>query len=249
MNNYDYKTFYDAIGRTNGWDFSRVKCVTEGAPWEMYLEVAEHATPASLLLDIGTGGGEAALSIAGAVRLLIGIDRSSEMIETAKRNAARAGRAHTRFLQMEAERLVFPDGLFDVVSSRHSEWHAEEIARVLAAGGVFVTQQVGEGDKHQLKEAFGRGQSWGEQPGALQARCCAELEAAGFREIRAFDYTVTEYYETVDDLIFLLTHTPIIPDFGREPDDLRILERYIETHRTDRGIRTTADRFGIIARR
>ncbi|WP_020620899.1 class I SAM-dependent methyltransferase [Paenibacillus daejeonensis] len=249
MKDFDYQTFYDAIGRTNGWDFSQIKCVTEGEAWEMYREVAGQCTPASLLLDIGTGGGEAVLSIADSVRLLVGVDRSAAMIETAQRNAVRAGHAHARFLHMEADHLAFPDAFFDVVSSRHSEWHAGEIARVLASGGTFITQQVSEGDKSNLKEAFGRGQAWGVPPGELQARYVAELRAAGFRDIRTFEFSITEYYETAEDLIFLLKHTPIIPNFGREPDDSRVLHQFIETYRTDRGIRTNADRFGIIARR
>lgn len=29
MNSSEYKAFYDQVGKINGWDFSRVKCVLE----------------------------------------------------------------------------------------------------------------------------------------------------------------------------------------------------------------------------
>ena len=39
--------------------------------------------------------------------------------------------------------LPFADAMFDVVINRHEEFGAAEAARVLKAGGVFITQQVG----------------------------------------------------------------------------------------------------------
>lgn len=114
--------------------------------------------------------------------------------------------------------------------------------------GVFLTQQVRECDKANLVQAFGRGQSL-RPDGSLKEQYTKELQLAGFRNIHYAEYDAVEYYEREEDLIFLLKHTPIIPRFGQEEDDFRILQQFISDHRTDRGIRTNAARFMMIARR
>ncbi|WP_018756326.1 class I SAM-dependent methyltransferase [Paenibacillus terrigena] len=249
MNEQEYRQFYDQVGAMNGWDFSRMKVVSEGIQWDLYQEVTRVCRKSDLLLDIGTGGGEALLAIADAVLLAIGIDCSSGMMKTAENNLRQAGKSNVRFHQMDAERLVFPDRLFNIVSCRHSEFHAQEVARVLADDGIFFTQQVSERDKWNLKQAFGRGQSWGISDGTLQRRYIQELRDAGLKDIQVYEYNATDYYESVQDLLFLLKHTPIIPNFGQDEMDYTILHQFVEEHQYDRGIRTNSERFMIVARK
>ncbi|WP_090648250.1 class I SAM-dependent methyltransferase [Paenibacillus sp. UNC496MF] len=247
MTNKDDRSFYERTGARNGWNFSAVRAVAEGEAWQYAEEVRARCGPEDALLDIGTGGGEALLALADDARELVGIDRAAGMIETAKRNAELSGRRNVRFLRMDAERLAFPDGGFDVVCCRHAPFHAGEVARVLKPGGVFVTQQVGEGNKRNLVAAFGRG--WQEAPpGTLLRRCVRELRAAGFADVRSFRYDAAEYYRSAEDLMFLLKHAPIIPDFGERDEDFEVLARFAEEHRTGKGIRTNAERMLIVAR-
>lgn len=248
MQEFDYLRFYEKVGQVNGWDFSRVKCTSEGVEWDLYQEVAQRCDQSDLLLDIGTGGGEALLTIAQAALALIGIDQSAGMIETANRNARLSGRKNIRFLQMNADKLQFPEQLFNLVSCRHSPFNAAEAARVLAKGGFFLTQQVSEADKTNLAQTFGRGQSMNAD-GTLKMKYVAQLQDAGFCDIQSFDYDATEYYETVEDLMFLLRNTPIIPGFGQSPNDFERLQHFIEQYQTDKGIQTNAKRFMIIARK
>lgn len=86
MNELEYKNFYDKVGRVNGWDFSKIKCETVGDSWDFYGEVKERCKLSDTLLDVGTGGGENVLNIASSAKLLIGIDNSNGMIETAQSN-------------------------------------------------------------------------------------------------------------------------------------------------------------------
>ena len=86
MNELEYKSFYNKVGRLNGWDFSKIKCETVGDTWDFYSEVKERCKPSHILLDVGTGGGENVLNIASSVKLLIGIDNSNGMIATAHSN-------------------------------------------------------------------------------------------------------------------------------------------------------------------
>ncbi|MCP3793512.1 MULTISPECIES: class I SAM-dependent methyltransferase [Paenibacillus] len=249
MNSIEYKEFYNKIGKINGWNFSHVKCISEGVKWDFYNEVAKTCKKSDILLDIGTGGGEAILSIADSALLLVGIDHSTGMIETATKNSAESDIANVRFLQMDAENLNFPENFFNVISSRHSCFYAKEIAKVLVKGGMFLTQQVSENDKLNIKEAFGRGQAWGAKKDSLKAQYITELSDAGFKDIQSFEFNATEYYQTPADLIFLLKHTPIIPNFGEEEIDFQILQQFILDNQTELGIRTNSERFMVIARK
>jgi SAM-dependent methyltransferase len=247
MTPFDDRAFYEKAGTCNGWDFSKVNCVSAGTPTDLYAEVRKLCKKSDLLLDIGAGGGEAVLATAEAVLLVVGIDRSRAMIDTAMKNGAESGLPNVRFLWMDADKLEFPESLFQLVSCRHSPFSAREIARVLVKGGTFLTQQVSETDKANLKQAFGRGQGFGMKPGGLKQRYLTELREAGFRDIRALDWSVTEYYQTAEDLMFLLKHTPIIPDFGQTEEDFLILRQFVQENQTEQGIRTTSDRFLLIS--
>jgi hypothetical protein len=114
---------------------------------------------------------------------------------------------------------------------------------------VFLTQQVSENDKFNLKQAFGRGQNFEADEGILKARYLSEFAAAGFSDIQSLEYEVTEYYASYEDLVFLLKYTPIIPNFGQIVDDFAVLDKFIEENRTSKGIMTTSKRFMIIVRK
>jgi len=249
MTKIDYKSLYDQVGARNGWDFSKVKCLSEGVAWDYGSEVTRACTGTEALLDIGTGGGEQLLKIAGFVRQAVGIDNSAAMIETARSNGRKANQPDVAFLEMDAEALDFPDRSFQIVICRQAPFEAKEVARVLADDGVFITQQVGGRDKINLIEAFGRGQSSGASINCLQDQYITELNEAGFTDIRSSRYDATEYYRSAEDLIFLLKHAPIIPDFGQAEGDFEVLRQFIEDNRTEQGIRTNAHRFLIVARK
>ncbi|WP_050180467.1 class I SAM-dependent methyltransferase [Domibacillus robiginosus] len=244
MNELD---FYDKVGKTNGWNFSQLQVITEGIEWDFYEEVTKRCRRSDILLDVGTGGGENVLKIASSLLFLVGIDLSGEMIGTAQSNLKNSNVSNVRFSEMSAAHLQFPDGFFDVVSSCHAPFVSAEIARVLKKGGTFLTQQVSEEDKVNIKTAFGRGQSFGELDGMLKEKYIKELKEAGFTKVQSFAYRATEYYQRPEDLIFLLKHTPIIPDFGQCEKDLDILNDFIQCNITEKGIRTNCDRFLIIA--
>ncbi|MBW5448931.1 methyltransferase domain-containing protein [Cohnella sp. CFH 77786] len=249
MDEKEYRNFYDRVGQWNGWDFSKLRCKVEGKTANLYEEVVKVSKRSDVLLDIGTGGGEAILSIHEAALLLVGIDLSSGMIQTANANLKRSGVSNVRFMQMDAGKLDFPERFFDVVSCRHSEFDADQVAKVLSEDGIFLTQQVSEGDKENLKQALGRGQSYGESTGILMRRYIQELSKAGFTEIKWFEYDTVEYYQAPEDLIFLLMHTPIIPDFGQNQKDFEILRAFIAENQNEKGIQTNSKRFVIKARK
>ena len=61
-----------------------------------------------------------------------------------------------------------------------------------------------------------------------------ELISAGFEVVQVREYDVTNYYSTTEDLIFLLKHTPIIPNFGEEEEDFNILQKFIKANSSEK---------------
>ena len=93
------------------------------------------------VLDIGTGSGEPALTIArlvAPVGRVTGIDLSERMIETAEQASRSSDLPNATFKVMDAEALDLPDGCFDLAVSRfgfqiftNPERAAREALRVL----------------------------------------------------------------------------------------------------------------------
>lgn len=249
MREIEYEKFYEKVGRSNGWDFSKIQSSSEGVRWDFYEEVIKRGKKTDILLDIGTGGGENIIRIAPSLFFLIGIDLSKGMLETAIANLKKSNAANVRFFHMAADELQFPTEFFDIVSSCHAPFFSGEVFRVLKKGGLFLTQQVSEADKLNIKKAFGRGQAFDETDGALKERYIRELTNAGFSNIQSFDYDAAEYYQRPSDLIFLLKHTPIIPNFGQDKKDFEILNDFIKNNESEKGIRTNSKRFLLIAQK
>lgn len=101
--------------------------------------------PGDNILDVCTGLGEPAMSIASSIAPLgqvVGVDLSANMTEIARKSAAKRGLRNVDFVTMDAEKLEFPANSFDVAIScfgfqivTDPEAAAKEILRVLKPGG------------------------------------------------------------------------------------------------------------------
>lgn len=102
-------------------------------------------TGRSAVLDVATGPGEPALSIAGLIGpegKVVGTDAVPEMVEAAGREARRRGLHNASFEVAFAESLPFPANIFDAVVSRFGVMFfpspvdsVRECLRVLKPGG------------------------------------------------------------------------------------------------------------------
>ncbi len=117
-----------------------------GADLEHLATLAQRHKPARVL-DLGCGGGHAAFAIAPFAGQVVAYDMSVEMLSAVARTAADKGLRNIVTRQGVAEKLPFPDGGFDMVTTRFSAHHWQDFAaglrearRVIKDGGhaVFI---------------------------------------------------------------------------------------------------------------
>ena len=90
--------------------------------------------PGMRVLDVASGPGEPALSIAAAIApdgQVTATDLTPEMLASAEENARARGVANIAFQQADAESLPFPDGSFDAVTCRFGAMLFPDIHKAL----------------------------------------------------------------------------------------------------------------------
>jgi ubiquinone/menaquinone biosynthesis C-methylase UbiE len=104
-----------------------------------------HISVENVVLDVGTGTGDAAVEAAKRTKSngnVVGIDRSASMLELAR--AKCASFKNVSFLEMNAEQMTFPDEYFNTAISNVGMSYATftetiaEIFRVIRKGGSFA---------------------------------------------------------------------------------------------------------------
>lgn len=224
-----YEDLYKRVGKLQGWDFSKIKYEEEcHADYNYIEEINKHITSNSLVLDVGTGGGERVLKQFNNAGFVFGIDNCDEMIETARKNLS--------------------NGIFDIVCSRHCWDNPYRAYELLKKEGMYFSEDIENDDCIELKEVFGRGQCFNEKV-RLQDKILEILINSGFEKqnIILYQININEYYKTEDDLMYLLLNTPIIMNFLEKKDDDRKFNEYVNKYKTDKGILLKRRLFGIIA--
>lgn len=115
------------------------------------------------VLDVATGAGHVALALAPKVGEVVAYDLTIGMLEVTADSAVARGIENIQTKQGLAERIPFPDGAFDIVTSRLGAHHfenvplaLEEIRRVLARGGRFALEDTCSPDDPASDEALDR---------------------------------------------------------------------------------------------
>lgn len=247
--------YYERIGN---WDFSQIKCeVRKITNWDFYKEIKKHTNEKSLCLDLGTGGGERVLKNYPDVGMIIATDYSEKMIKTAKENAKRYPNRRVKFVKMNNLEMNFPKETFDLISARHTIIDAKQIYDCVVPGGTAVIRGVDKRDCWEIKELFGRGQSYNDAI-AISEKDYQDLVEAGFKNIEKVNILQNEYYETEDDLMALLLKTPILDDFSEIKDEevehrsiveKDLFDEYVKRYKTEKGILLKRVLYGITAKK
>lgn len=141
----------------DGWDFSWLDGrATEQRPsWGYQRLLRDRLAVATAALDIQTGGGEVLAGVGADHFPATLVATEGWPPNVAKATALLHPLGAVVVADDEAPPLPFADNAFDLVSSRHpATVHWTEIARVLAPGGTYLAQHVGEGTNVEISEYF-----------------------------------------------------------------------------------------------
>ncbi len=128
-----------------GWDFSYLdgRMLEDQAPWSYSSRAAELMRRSASVMDMDTGGGERFLKLRPYwPKKVVATEHYPPNFKLATERLSPLGALVLDIPVTDTGPMPFADGEFDLVLNRHAGFNAEEVARILAPGGVFLTQQV-----------------------------------------------------------------------------------------------------------
>lgn len=188
-----------------GWDFSLLDKwggkPEFPCPWNYHELVSAHLKEAGSLLDMGTGGGEFLSSFKKLPPRTVATESYIPNVPVAQKTLTPLNIevVHVKKGAQENAALPFDRNSFDLVICRHDFYDSKEVFRILRAGGLFITQQVGSNDLTNLKLIFGKIDQH-EWSGSVAEK---QLAASGFQSIenkqqmaptRFYDIRTVVYY-------------------------------------------------------
>ncbi|MGI9368684.1 MAG: class I SAM-dependent methyltransferase [Ruegeria sp.] len=201
-------------------------------------------TPSSYVLDIGSGLGGVARTIAETIGCRVtGIDLTPEFCETATAISKWVGLTNnTEFRQGDATNIPFPDGAFDAAITVHVAMNIpdkakmyQEARRVLKPGSIFVVYDILQGEGGPMYFPA----PWAQDPSISHLATPDEMESlltnAGFKFLHAID-------STDDSLSWLQERVAAPAQSGPLPVTTRLLFRNISLDMTRNQLRGLSER-------
>jgi SAM-dependent methyltransferase len=198
-----------------GWDFSYLagRKHEESPPQDYELRVVELMQGVQSVLDLDTGGGERLLSFRPYWPPVLAVTEGyPPNLRLATERLAPLGVQVVAVEANETVALPFGDATFDLILNRHGGgMNITEIARVLAPGGTFLTQQVHGQTLVDLLTLFGATPQW---PEATSAYYLPWIARVGLELIAVREYTGAECFADVGAIVYFLKAIPwLVPGF------------------------------------
>ncbi len=215
----------------SGWDFSHLdgRMLEEQAPWSYSSRAAELMCKSSSVIDLGTGGGERFLKLRPEwPKKVVATEEYPPNIRLATERLSPFGVQVVDVRLADDGLMPFTDGEFDLVLNRHSGFNAKEVARILASGGTFLTQQVHGLWAYDLLAVFGARPQW---PDATLDKYVPHLKAVGLTIINTQEWSGRLSFTDVGAIVYYLKAVPwLVPGFSVEKHakDLLKLQRRLE---------------------
>lgn len=198
-----------------GWDFSYLdnRMVEDEPPWSYPARAAELMHNASSVVDLDTGGGERFLSLRDHwPQKVVATENYPPNFQLATERLAPLGVTVKKVLLTDYDPMPFNDGEFDLVLNRHAAFNPAEVARILALGGTFLTQQVHGLSSVDLLNAFDSQPQW---PDATPAKYVPQLQAAGLTIHTAEEWSGRLSFTDVGAIVYYLKAVPwLVPGFS-----------------------------------
>lgn len=231
MASFDALVAEGAAAAVQGWDFSWFtgRASEQRPSWGYARLMGERMAVASRGLDLQTGGGEVLATVAKPPPVLVATEGWAPNAVLARRRLAPLGGVVVQV--GEGDGFPFADGGFDLVVSRHPvmvRW--EEVARVLAPGGTYLSQQVGAGSVRELTDFMMGPQPVGQGRHPDRARGAAVAVGLEVVDLRA-EALRMEFFDIAAVVVFLRKVVWIVPGFTVDGyrDRLLALHQRIET--------------------
>lgn len=225
-----------------GWDFEWVKgrIVRGQFPWNYTEQVLVRARRSQDLLDLGTGGGEWLAQLVARPSRTVATESYLPNVPVARARLGPLGVEVVRTTRVPDNprhgattilpRLPFHDGSFHVVADRNEAFVASEVARVLAPGGRFLTQQVGDGWNEEWYRLFDRVRPSPTGPRWTVELATRQLEGAGLKVLRTEEGAYATEFHDVGAVVWYLLAVPwTLPGFSvdRDVSTLKRIDRTI----------------------
>ena len=198
-----------------GWDFSHLdgRMLEEQAPWSYSTRAAELMRQASAVVDLGTGGGERFLKLRPFWPSKVAATEDyPPNFRLATERLSPLGVQVVNVPLTDFDPLPFADGEFDLVLNRHSGFNAREVARILAPGGAFLTQQIHGLWAEDLLAVFGASPQW---PSSTPGKYVPQLEAAGLAITDVREWSGSLAFTDVGAIVYYLKAVPwLVPGFS-----------------------------------
>ena len=111
-------------------DYSRSQSHARGADLDALVRALK-PKKSEVALDVATGTGFTAVTLAGLVGHVTGIDVTDEMLAQAGRLARERGCTNVRFELGDAMRIGYPSSSFDLVTTRRATHHFKDVPKFL----------------------------------------------------------------------------------------------------------------------
>lgn len=246
-----------------GWDFrwlrERGGYDETPVPWDYRRLVLELSQGSPDLLDLGTGGGELLATLAPHPRRTVATESYAPNVPVAAsrlgplgidvvRTSAAADNAQSASSPTHGA-LPFRDDAFHLITDRNEAFVATEVARVLVAGGYFLTEQTG----NSARPAFGRllglpRPTFPSPPWHLRV-AAEQLRRAGLRAERSGEARTETLFYDVASLVGYLRAVPWeAPGFSVDRCRPRLEELHATVSRVE-PIRIPRTAFWLVARK
>ena len=232
------------IHPVGGWDFSWLgnRMETKPLPWDFSDLVDGLARGADTMLDLGTGGGEWLASLPHRPQVTVATESWHPNVAIARDRLAPIGIDVVEVEGCldnddqgpegaEGPRLPFGDHVFELVTARHEAFVAREVARIVAGGGHFATEQVGVDGHREFRELFGVPVHSTDL--SFLDLVTRQAEHAGMRVDEVAEATQQSTFHDVGALAWFLRMVPwAVPDFSieRYRGRLELLHREMSIH-------------------